>query len=83
MDLRDLRYFEAIAELEHIGRATERLHRTQPALTSCVRRLEQACGTPLLEKSGRGVRLTPAGKVLHKWAQRMRFDVEDAQREIG
>jgi DNA-binding transcriptional LysR family regulator len=83
MDLRDLRYFETIAELEHIGRATERLHRTQPALTSCVRRLEQACGTPLLEKAGRGVRLTPAGKVLHKWAQRMRFDVEDAQREIG
>jgi DNA-binding transcriptional LysR family regulator len=83
MDLRDLHYFETIAELEHIGRATERLHRTQPALTSCVRRLEQACGTPLLEKAGRGVRLTPAGKVLHKWAQRMRFDVEDAQREIG
>lgn len=83
MDLRDLRYFETIAELEHIGRATERLHRTQPALTSCVRRLEQACGAPLLEKSGRGIRLTAAGKVLLKWAQRMRFDVEDAQREIG
>jgi len=83
MDLRDLRYFETIAELEHIGRATERLHRTQPALTSCVRRLEQACGTPLLEKAGRGVRLTAAGKVLHRWAQRLRFDLEDAQREIG
>ncbi len=83
MDLRDLRYFETIAELEHIGRATERLHRTQPALTSCVRRLEQACGAPLLEKAGRGIRLTAAGKVLLKWAQRMRFDVEDAQREIG
>jgi DNA-binding transcriptional LysR family regulator len=83
MDLRDLRYFETIAELEHIGRATERLHRTQPALTSCVRRLEHACGAPLLEKSGRGIRLTAAGKVLLKWAQRMRFDVEDAQREIG
>jgi DNA-binding transcriptional LysR family regulator len=83
MDLRDLRYFETIAELEHIGRATEKLHRTQPALTSCVRRLEQACGAALLEKSGRGVRLTPAGKVLHKWAQRLRFDAEDARREIG
>lgn len=83
MDLRDLRYFETIAELEHIGKATERLHRTQPALTSCVRRLEQSCGAPLLEKSGRGIRLTAAGKVLLKWAQRMRFDVEDAQREIG
>lgn len=83
MDLRDLRYFETIAELEHIGRATERLHRTQPALTSSVRRLEEACGVPLLEKAGRGIRLTPAGKVLLKWAQRVRFDVEDARREIG
>jgi DNA-binding transcriptional LysR family regulator len=83
MDLRDLRYFETIAELEHIGRATERLHRTQPALTSCVHRLEEACGAPLFEKEGRGIRLTAAGKVLLKWAQRMRFDVESAQREIG
>ncbi len=83
MDLRDLRYFETIAELEHIGRATERLHRTQPALTSCVRRLERDCGAPLLEKSGRGVRLTPAGQVLLRWARRTRMDMEDARREIG
>ena len=83
MDLRDLRYFETIAELQHIGRAIERkLHRTQPALTSSVRRLEEACGAPLFEKAGRGIRLTAAGKVLLKWAQRMRFDVEDAKREI-
>lgn len=82
MDLRDLRYFEVIARLEHIGRATEQLHRTQPALTSCIRRLEEACGAPLFEKAGRGIRLTGAGKVLLKWAQRMRFDVEDAKREI-
>lgn len=83
MDLRDLRYFETIAELEHIGRATERLHRTQPALTSSIRRLEAACGAPLLEKAGRGIRLTPAGRILLRWAQRLRFDVEDARREIG
>lgn len=83
MDLRDLRYFEAIAEFEHVGRATQRLHRTQPALTSAVRRLEEVCGAPLFEKAGRGIRLTPAGRVLLKWAQRMRFDVEDAKREIG
>lgn len=83
MDLRDLRYFETIAELEHIGRATARLHRSQPALTTSVRRLEEAVGTPLFEKAGRGIRLTPAGRVLLKWAQRVRFDVEDARREIG
>lgn len=83
MDLRDLRYFETIATLEHMGKASAQLHRTQPALTSCVRRLEAECGAPLFEKSGRGIRLSPAGRVLLKWAQRLRFDAEDARREIA
>jgi DNA-binding transcriptional LysR family regulator len=83
MDLRDLRYFETIAELQHLGRASAALHRTQPALTSCIRRLEQACGALLFEKAGRGIRLTEAGKVLLKWARRMRFDVDDAHRELS
>ncbi|WP_263772949.1 LysR family transcriptional regulator [Propionivibrio soli] len=82
MDLRDLRYFETIAELEHVGRAAEILHRTQPALTGCLRRLEEACGAPLFEKSGRGIRLTAAGKVLLKWARSLRSQVDDAEREI-
>lgn len=83
MDLRDLRYFETIAELQHLGRASARLHRSQPALTSSIRRLEADCGAALFEKAGRGIRLTDAGKVLLKWAQRMRFDLEDAQRELS
>lgn len=82
MELRDLRYFETIAELQHLGRASARLHRTQPALTSSIRRLEADCGAALFEKSGRGIRLTEAGKVLLKWAQRLRFDAEDARREL-
>lgn len=83
MDLRDLRYFETIARLEHLGQAATQLHRTQPALTSSVRRLEEACGTPLFERAGRGIRLTDAGRVLLKWAQRLRFDVEEAQHEMS
>ena len=83
MDLRDLRYFETIATLQHVGRAATKLHRTQPALTSCVRRLEEDCGAALFERAGRGIRLTAAGSVLLKWAQRMRFDVEDAKLEIA
>ncbi|MEK8052808.1 LysR family transcriptional regulator [Ideonella sp. DXS22W] len=83
MDLRDLRYFETIAELQHLGRAATRLHRSQPALTSSIRRLEADCGAALFEKAGRGIRLTDAGRVLLKWAQRMRFDVEDAKRELA
>jgi DNA-binding transcriptional LysR family regulator len=83
MDLRDLRYFETIAQLQHVGRASTALHRTQPALTSSVRRLERDCGAALFERAGRGIQLTPAGKVLLKWAQRMRYDVEDARQEIS
>lgn len=83
MDLRDLRYFETIAELQHVGRASAKLHRTQPALTSSVRRLEKDCGAALFEKAGRGIRLTAAGMVLLKWARRMRFDVEDAKSELS
>ena len=48
-----------------------------------MRRLEEDCGAALFERAGRGIRLTAAGKVLLKWAQRMRFDVEDAKREIA
>ena len=73
MDLRDLRYFETIAELEHVGQAAERLHRTQPALTGAIRRLEKAAGAPLFERAGRGIRLTPAGKVMLRWARQLRF----------
>jgi DNA-binding transcriptional LysR family regulator len=83
MDQRDLRYFETIAELQHVGRAAQQLHRTQPALTSSIRRLEEACGAPLFERAGRGIRLTQAGRVLQKWARQVRFDLEDAQREVA
>ena len=83
MDLRDLRYFETIAELQHLGRASAKLHRTQPALSSSIRRLEHACGAVLFEKAGRGIRLTDAGRVLLRWARQMRFNVEDAKHELS
>lgn len=83
MDLRDLRYFEVIAELEHLGKACARLHRSQPALTSAVRRLEDSCGLPLFERAGRGIRLTAAGHVMLKWARRTRSDVDDAKLELA
>lgn len=83
MDLRDLRYFETIGQLQHLGRAAAQLHRSQPALTSSIRRLEADCGAALFEKAGRGIRLTEAGAVLLRWAQRVRFDVDDARRELA
>lgn len=83
MNLRDLEYFEKIAELENVGAAALVVHRTQPALTSCIRRLEEDCGARLLERSGRGVKLTDAGRTLLRWASHIRLVVGDAQREIA
>lgn len=64
LDLRDLRYFVAVAEQLHFSRAAERLHLDQPTLSRHVRRLEQKLGVELLERTTRTVALTPAGQVL-------------------
>ena len=82
MDFRDLKYFEVIATEGNLGRAAERLHRTQPALTKCIDRLEEDLGTALFEKDGRGMRLTAAGEVLVRRTRQMAIMVEETAREM-
>jgi DNA-binding transcriptional LysR family regulator len=82
MDFRDLRYFEVIATEANLGRAAERLFRTQPALTKCIDRLEADLGAQLFEKSGRNMRLTAAGAVLLTRTRQLALMVEDTSREM-
>ncbi|MCP3442808.1 LysR family transcriptional regulator [Bradyrhizobium sp. CCGUVB14] len=82
MDLRDLTYFEVIADLGHMGRAADKLGRTQPALTKCIQRLEDAVGADLFERTGRGITLTRVGEVLLARARRMREAMEESLREV-
>jgi DNA-binding transcriptional LysR family regulator len=64
MDLRDLKYFVAIAHAGSTRRAAGIVHRSQPALTKAISRLEASLGAQLFERAGRGQRLSAAGAAL-------------------
>ena len=64
MDLDQLTTFLEVAKLGNFSRAGEKVYRSQSAVSAQIRQLEQDYGTKLLDRSGKKVRLTPAGEVL-------------------
>ncbi len=82
LNLNDLRIFAAVAQEESISRAALRLHYVQSNVTARVRGLEDQLGVSLLHRRGRGVSLSPQGRVLLEHAERLLALAELAERSV-
>jgi DNA-binding transcriptional LysR family regulator len=79
IETRQLRYFIAVAEEKHFGRAAERLMMAQPPLSQQIKQFEASLGTTLFIRSTRSVELTPAGELLLARGRRIMDELESIE----
>lgn len=82
MNLSTLQTFITVAEKKNLSLAAQEIHITQPAISKQLGALEAHFGTPLVERKGRGVVLTPAGEVFYRYAREMLDLMHRAERDI-
>jgi DNA-binding transcriptional LysR family regulator len=82
VEIRQVRYFLAVAELKHFGRAAGQLHIVQPAVSQQIRRLEHELGVELFHRTTRAVELTPAGIAFLEHAREIVAAVERAGQAV-
>ena len=79
LNLSELQVFLTVANERSFSRAAERLHRTQPAISQAIKRLEESVSEKLFDRSSKGGQLTEAGRVLLDYAKRVERLTNDAQ----
>lgn len=82
MEIQQIRYFLAVAELRNFTKAAERCNVTQPSLSQQIKKLEQDLGGPLFHRMGRQIHLTEQGEILKSKAEKLYTDHENTIREV-
>lgn len=83
MEIRHLRYFKVVAELQHFHQASEKLCITQPALSNQIKQLEEELNTNLFNRVGRNVKLTESGELVLSTAKRILSEVERLKEAVS
>lgn len=83
MDLLQLKYFQVVAQLEHMTRAAERLSLAQPSLSQSIAKLEEELGVPLFDRQGRRIHLNQFGRVFLKRVERIFLELDEGKREVA
>ena len=83
MDIKQLKYFISIADLGSMTRASEQLNIAQPALTQQIAKLEGDLRTRVFDRGTSGVKLTPAGEVLYRYAKSIIKQIQDARLAVS
>ncbi|WP_053373180.1 LysR family transcriptional regulator [Paenibacillus sp. FJAT-27812] len=83
MEFLQLKYFQAVARLEHITKAAKQLNVSQPSLSNSIQRLERKLGVPLFERQGRQIQLNAFGKTYLKRVEQAFLELEEGEREIA
>ena len=83
MEIFQLIQFQAVAELEHMTRAAQRLNVAQPALSRTIQNLENELGASLFDRSGRRMHLNENGRILLRYSRQILSSIQDAKNEIA
>lgn len=82
MDLKRIEIFCKVVDLKSFSRAAEEVRLAQPTVSEHIRLLEEDWGEKLLERSGRGIQLTPAGKLFYQYARRLLLLRDEARQAL-
>lgn len=83
MEFLQLKYFQAVARLEHITMAAKALNVSQPSLSNSIQRLEKKLGVPLFERQGRKIKLNKCGKTYLRRVEQAFLELEEGERELS